>query len=449
MLRRKVLSKLFSWKTEHKNKCLVISGPRQVGKTYIVRRLGETYSSYIELNFIEKPELSLIFKDSLRADDIFTGIKLNFPDKQIIPGETLILLDEIQECANAITALKLLANDNKADVIATGSLLGLRYKGNSSYPVGSVDYLDMYSLDFEEFLWAMGIDDEIIALLKNHYAEKKMVPHAIHKKMMNYLKQYMVLGGMPEVINTFLDKKDYHAADSVQRSIYRDYIADIARYAEPNIKIKAEKCYKSIPLQLSKDNHKFQYSVVEHKGNAKKFETSLDWIINANMVAPVLNVNKTEYPLAAFALDDNIRLYNTDIGLLICTYDFSLKKALLEDDDFYDNALSNPILKVAKGGIYEALIAEMLVKAGCSDIFFYRNNPGTVEIEFLLDKSDGVLPIEVKAGHNRTKSLDSILKCDSIPYGIKFADQNVGISGKKITMPLYMAIFLTDSVDDR
>ena len=193
---------------------------------------------------------------------------------------------------------------------------------------------------------------------------------------------------------------------------------------------------------MNKENHKFQYSVVEHRGNAKKFESSLDWIINANMAVPVCNVSKVEYPLAAFAIDDNIRLYNTDIGLLICTYDYSLKKALLEEEDFFDKALDNPVLKTAKGGLYEALIADILIKGRHSNIFFYRNEPGTVEIEFLIEKAFGVLPIEVKAGRNGTRSLNTILKNEDIKYGLKLADQNIGISEKKITMPLYMAIFI-------
>ena len=443
MLKRKVFDQLKLWKDRANNKCLVISGARQVGKTYIVRKFGEAeYASYIELNFIENPGLSSIFMGSLNSDDILAGIRLNFPDKQIIPGSTLILLDEIQECTNAITALKFLAVDNRIDVIATGSLLGLQYKGNSSYPVGSVEYLDMHSLDFQEFLWALGIGEDIIEQLRKYYDEKTAVPYGIHSKMMAYLKQYLVLGGMPEVINTFIKENDYYAADIVQRRIYRDYLMDIARYADPNIKIKAEQCYKSIPLQLSKENHKFQYSVVEHRGTAKKFESSLDWVINAGMAAPVLNVSKVEYPLAAHAIEDNIRLYNTDIGFLICTYDFSLKKALLEDEDFCDKSLANPILKTAKGGIYESLVADMLIKAGYTNLFFHRNEPGTVEIEFLIEKPFGVLPIEVKAGRSGTKSLNSLLKNEDIQFGFKLADQNIGIKDKKITLPLYMAMFL-------
>ncbi|MDO5444725.1 MAG: AAA family ATPase [Eubacteriales bacterium] len=443
MLKRKIQVQLEEWKRTRNDKCLVITGARQVGKTYIVRKFSEeNYASYIELNFIENPQLANIFRDRLSADSILSAIRLYFPEKEIIPGNTLLLLDEIQECSNAITALKFLAADSRIDVIATGSLLGLRYKGNTSYPVGSVDYLSMHALDFEEFLWAVGVSGEIIEQLRFCFHEKTPVPYAVHSKMMEYLRQYMVTGGMPEVVEKFVTEHDYYAADVIQRRIYRDYLADIARYADPNIKIKAEKCFRSIPLQLSKENHKFQYSVVEHRGNAKKFESSLDWIVNADMAAPVMNVSRVEYPLAAYAIDDNLRLYNTDIGFLICTYDFSLKKALLEDEDFFDSTLANPVLKTAKGGLYEALVADMLIKNGHEDLFFFRNEPGTVELEFLLNSPSGVLPVEVKAGRSGTKSLNSLLKNEDILFGYKLADQNVGIKDKKITLPLYMAMFI-------
>ena len=443
MLKRKITSALAEWKNSASGKCLVITGARQVGKTYIVRKFGEEYyDSFIELNFIEYPELASIFRGSLSADSIITGVRLNFPEKQIIPGKTLLLLDEIQECESAVTALKFLAGDDRVDVIATGSMLGMNYKCKTSYPVGSVEYLDMFSLDFEEFLWASGVDSSVIDELRSYFIRREPVPYGIHAAMMTYLKKYMVIGGMPETVNAFISSGDYYEADRVQRRIYRDYIADIARYAEPEIKIKAEKCYRSIPYQLSKDNHKFQYSVVEHRGNAKKFGSSIDWLINANMAFPVLNVGKTEYPLEAYALDDNLRLYNTDIGMLVCTYDFSLKKALLEDADFFEEPLSNPVLKAAKGGLYEALIADMLIKSGREKLFFYRNEAGTVEMEFLLSGQAGVVPVEVKAGRNGTKSLNSILKNDSIPFGYKLADQNVGFKDKKITLPLYMAMFI-------
>ena len=239
----------------------------------------------------------------------------------------------------------------------------------------------------------------------------------------------------------FFPEQDYPAADEVQRRIYRDYLADIARFAAPDVRIKAESCYRSIPIQLSKENHKFQYSVVEKKGTARKFESSLDWLANANMVSVVTNVGFVEYPLKAHVLENNTRIYPNDIGLLMAAYGYELKKALIEDEAL-DGQPGNIILRTAKGGLYEALIAEMLMKAGHRELFFYRNEPGTVEMEFLLENADGVIPVEVKAGKKTSRSLANLLKKEDIPYGYKLSSQNIGVSGKMITLPLYMALFL-------
>ena len=317
MLKRKYTEQLNSWK-EHKNeKALVINGARQVGKTYLVEKFGETYESFIELNFIEKPNLIDIFSGELTPEAILTGINLNLPGTKIIDGKTLIFLDEIQECPNAITALKFLAKDKRIDVIATGSALGMAYNRATSFPVGYVEYMDMTALDFREFLWALGIDNTTIQQVKSYYEKMEEVPEGIDKAMRKYLAKYMVIGGMPEVVNTFLEKEDYYGADQVQKRIYRDYLADIARFANPDIKIKAEACFKSIPGQLNKDNHKFQYGVVEKKGSARKFESSVDWILNANMAVSVHNISHVEYPLADHKMADSFRIYMSDIGLYL------------------------------------------------------------------------------------------------------------------------------------
>lgn len=441
MLKRKVMEQLVLWKNKDNKKCVIISGARQVGKTYIVRAFArEQYQAYFELNFLENPELTHIFEGSLNADTILTGIRMYYPDVKIEVGQTLIFLDEIQECPNAVTALKFLAADQRIDVIASGSQLGMIYNRVTSYPVGSIEYIDMTALDFREFLWAVGIDDDMIELVRGYFTERREVPLAIHNQMMSYLRQYMVVGGMPEVVSTFLEERDYFAADQVQKRIYRDYLADIARYAEPAIKIKAENCYKSIPFQLSKENHKFQYSQVERKGNARKFETSIDWILNAYMAVAVPNVSYVEYPLEAHAIENNFRLYPSDIGLLIGMYDFSLKKAILNDN--VDEIPSDLVLRTAKGGLYEALAADILIKSGHRKLFFYRNKAGTVELEFLLERPEGVIPVEIKAGRKGTKSLNNILKKDEIRWGYKLSSQNVGVVDKKVTMPLYMVMFI-------
>jgi len=438
MLNRKIMTSLKAWKSDSKRKSLILSGARQVGKTYIIREFcRREYASFVELNFLENEEFKLIFNGSLSADAILTGIRLYIPDIEIIPGETVVFLDEIQECPEAVTALKFLTIDERVDVIASGSALGISYKTRSSFPVGYVDFMDMYSLDFYEFIDAMNVGEDVIGVIRDCYESKNKVPAAIHEKLNTYLRQYLVVGGMPEVVDTFVATGDYKAVDTLQRQLYRSYLMDIARYAPPEDRVKAEKCYTSIPMQLNKENHKFQYSHVEKGGTARKFGSSLDWLVGSNMVIPVMNVTKPEYPLKSFAIDDNLRMYPNDIGFLIGTYGFEIKQALLGDAGI-EAASQNIVLKTAKGGIYEALAAEMLYKKGIEQLYFYRNESGTLEIEFFIENMDGVVPVEIKAGRSRTRSLNTILESDDIRYGYKFASQNVGVTGKKITLPLYM-----------
>ncbi len=440
MLKRKALEQLRKWRKSKKKKCLIVSGARQVGKTYIIREFGKEFDSFIELNFLEQPDLCRIFRDSLSVDAILMGIRLSKPKTSISEGNTLLFLDEIQECPNAVTALKFLAEASRFITIASGSALGIAYNKVTSYPVGYVDYLEMHSLDFEEFLWAMDVGYDIIAHVKEHLNTLTPVEEMIHEKFTGYIRQYMVLGGMPEVLAEYKETLDYYAAFEVQKRIYRDYLADIARFAAPFEKIKAEKCYRSIPAQLMKDNHKFQYSIVENKGTSRKFKSSADWLESAEMAISAKNVGFVEYPLQMHEIHDNIRLYASDIGLLICTFDFSLVQALLADGMTEDSG--HLILRTAKGGLYEALAADILAKSGHKNLHFYRNEPGTAEIEFLLEGEEGVIPIEVKAGRKKAKTLDNLLKKDDILKGYKLSSQNVGKAGKKITIPLYMAMWI-------
>lgn len=437
MLKRKIIKQLENWKNKEKKKPLVLYGQRQAGKTYACRMLGKEYSSYIELNFLETPSLRNIFTGDLDITTLIQNISF-ISNYKFIPHETLIVFDEIQECPQAITSLKFWCEDGRFDVIGTGSALGMNYDNNQSYPVGYVEYLKMYPLDFEEFLWANSIDEDQIASLKNCFDHFEKVPSFIHDKMMHLLRLYMVLGGMPEVVQKYISTNNLSEADSVQKQIYLGYINDIARFADPNIKIKAEKCFKSIPLQLSKENHKFQYKEVEHNGTARKFESSIDWLENAYFVKQVNLVTSLSYPL--HSVENNFRIYTSDIGLLIAYYDFQLKNAILNDRSF-SSSNSNIILKSTKGGLYEALVADMLIKKGYEHLYFYKPTE-SLEIEFLIENKDGVIPIEVKAGRAKAISLNTVLENPDIAYGYKFCSQNVGKEGKKITMPLYMLMFL-------
>lgn len=441
ILKRKGMKYLQEWKKNPDRRSLIVSGARQTGKTFLIRIFAEeNYDTLYELNFLENRSLKDIFTGALDADTILTNLRLFYPRIPFSEGKTLVFFDEVQECPEAISALKFLSGDPRFDVIASGSALGMAYKQVSSFPVGYVEFFDMFALDFEEFLWALQIDPAVISALRVYFDSRTAVPKAIHEKMNALLRSYIVVGGMPEVVASFAETGDYAAADRLQRRIYRAYVSDIAHYAPPQIRIKAERCYASIPLQLSKENHKFQYKLVEERGTARKFETSIDWLINAYVAVPVTNVSAIEFPLKAYAKEDNFRIYMNDIGLLVSTYPFELKRALLEDRVLEEES-SNFILKVAKGAIYEALAADLFIKKGCP-LYFYRNETGSVEIEFLLENKDGIIPVEVKAGRSSTASLNRILEAEYIPYGYKLASQNCGVAGKKITLPLYMLLFL-------
>ena len=444
MLERKIDDELLKWKGSKSNKACIINGARQVGKTFSVRQFAaKNYKSTFELNFLENPKLKDIFSGALDAKSVLLGICLNFPNIQFQEGNTLLFLDEIQECPQAITALKFLSTSKNFDVIATGSALGMAYGTTSSFPVGSTHNITMHSLSFEEFLWACGIERSLIETLKSYFASKTQVPVAVNNKMLELLREFLVVGGMPEVVQNYAESNDLKSVHELQKNIYSDYVNDIARFAKPDIKIKAERCFKSIPNQLLKENHKFQYSQVERKGTARKFECSLDWLLNAHMAKSVHNVSKIEFPLMNFSKPDNFRIYMNDIGLLVSTFNFSVKRALLNDRSIENPLPHNLVLRTAKGGIYEALAFDLLSKNNHDNIFFYRNNQGNTEIDFLIEGENGVLPLEVKAGtKTKTKSLNKVLESPEISCGYKFGSQNIGTSDKLVTMPLYMLMFV-------
>ena len=441
MLKRTITDRLIDWKNTPDHRCLMVRGPRQVGKTFSITRFIETeYESHIVINFLENSSYKKIFSGDLDIKTILTNISLYVRDSKIIPGNCCLFLDEIQECPEAITALKFLAQSAELDVIASGSMLGIDYNRPVSYPVGSVEYIDMYALSFDEFLMAMGVSDEVNGKLEQCFIRKEQVPWAVHDKMMEYLRLYMVLGGMPEVINAYLRDYSIADADRKQREILEDYRYDIAHYASSDIKIKAERCYFSLPDQLLKDNHKFSYSVVEKGGTRRKYGSSLDWLTGAYLIKHVYNISGYEMPLSSLAMEDNFRVYTTDIGLLMGMYDYTLKEMILMPED--EKTKLYNLNKHLKGSIYEALIADILIKNGHKELYFRKTEGSTFEIDFIIETRDGIVPIEVKAGNSRSKSLDNLLKRDEIPYGYKFMDSNVGVSEKKITMPLYMAKYI-------
>ena len=433
MLRRKIYDKLLAWKkSTGKKDAILLRGVRQCGKTYIVREFGKReYKNFIEINFIERPDMQAVFSGNLDVDNMVQQIKLSMPGCQFIPGETLLFLDEIQDAPNARTSLKFWTQDGRFDCIASGSLLGIDYKNEVSIPVGYEQQLIMRTLDFEEFLWAFGVEVNLKDMLAPYVDGTKRVPEAMHNSLNKYLQEYMVVGGLPEVVDTYIATKDFYQVHLLQEKILRDYQDDIAKYALNQDKIKAKQCFLSIPRQLSKENHKFQYSVVENKATARKFTSSLDWLHNAGLIDFAYNVNSPWFPLKAYVKEDQFRVYLCDIGLLVAMYGYQMKIALLSD------ALEGP----AKGGIYESLVADILAKRG-EELYYYKKEDSTLEIEFILERDCKLVPVEVKARKGSTRSLNELLKMDNIERGYKLTAQNTGVVEKKITLPLYMAAII-------
>lgn len=432
MLKRKIYQQLQEWRDSHHEDCLLIKGARQVGKTFAITQFGQTeYESFIAINFIESPQLKALFDGDLSSSNIKKQMTMLIPGIQFIAEKTLIFLDEIQECPNARTALKFLAQDNTIDVIASGSLLGLSYASVSSIPVGYERQIEMYGLDFEEYLWALGYSEETTNTLREHFHALEPLPDEVHKKMLEILHEFMAIGGMPAVVQAFVEKQNFATAYAEQEKILAAYLDDIAKFADVTTRNKARECYLSIPRQLAKENTKFKYGMVEKKGTARKFETALDWLRDANLVRYCRAVTTPQFPLRAYEDESKFRVYLSDPGLLCAIYGFEMIAAIIRDE------LQGPM----KGGIYENVVADMLVKAR-RDLHYWMNDKGNIEIEFLLEKEASVVPVEVKAKRGATASLNKLLEQDDMKYGYKLSAGNIGVSGKKITLPLYMALYL-------
>jgi predicted AAA+ superfamily ATPase len=437
MLKRKFMDVLVRWKQEKKKECLLVKGARQVGKTFIIREFAkQNYEHLIELNFLAEPQYKEVFEGSLKMDEIIK--KITAIDGTVIfeEGKTLLFLDEIQECGDARTALKFIAEDNRFDCIASGSMLGVTYKTARSIPVGYERQVEMFSLDFEEFLWAQGYSGDAIGYMKEYHDKKERVPASSNDAFMERLREYAIVGGMPAVVNVYNGTKNFGLVQKEQEKIIESYRSDIARYLPGPEKVKATECYFSIPRQLAKENKKFQFSVVEKGSRASKFENSLEWLRDAGLIKFCYNVSTPFFPLSAYLNSEYFKVYVTDIGLLNAMYGFEMKSML------YYNTLKGP----AKGGIYENLIADILIKKGIP-LAYYKPGKSRQEIEFLLTADGEVVPLEVKAGNGRTPSLDEFMERYDPPYALKLITGNLGVEGKKVTMPLYMAMFIQNPID--
>lgn len=431
MLKRKIMNDLIAWKHAKNHQCLLIKGCRQTGKTYIVNEFAKQhYKNYIYINFDESPAYKEIFSDNLDIETLMKQITLRIPGSKLVPNETIIFLDEIQNCPNARTSLKFFALDGRFDVVASGSLLGINYKEVPSFPVGYVKHLEMHSLDFEEYLWANGIDEHAVGMLKEYFDRKERIPDAIHQSMMKLFKEYIVIGGMPKVVSTFIKNLDFHEALELQQGIIQDYLDDIAKYANGTEKAKARACFLSIPKHLSKDYKKFRYSIVERNGNARKYGGSLMWLYDAGIINFAYNLTVPERPLEGNAKSDVFKVYMRDTGLLM---------AMLEEGSQEDIIDGN--LGIYKGAIYENIIADIFTKLGKKLYYFEYNSQ--LEIDFFIRYEKELTAIEVKSADNtKSKSLQTLMNKWKVQKAIRLSTKNIGYSNQILSIPLYMSIFL-------
>lgn len=437
MLRRKIEKQLIEWKNTPERKPLIIKGCRQCGKTYSVLDFAQkNYKNVVYLNFFENPNYASVFSDSLEIDKIVIQLSaLLGKEANFVPGETVIVMDEIQECPEARTALKFFRIDGRYDVIGTGSLLGVKGYGREprSIPVGSETVLDMYPLDFEEFLWANDIDDSVIELLKTCLQNEETVPLALHNRMKELFLYYAVVGGMPDAVSAFVNTKQMDKVLVIQRDIVRSYEDDMVKYAERKDKANIKECFQSIPRQLAKENKKFQYSVVKKGGNAAKFGGSLQWIEDAGIITRCYNLSITELPLDGNAEENIFKVYMADTGLFV---------SMLEDGTQFD--ILQGSLYGYKGAIFENLIADVFHKMG-RKLYFFRKDSG-LEIDFVIRYKGECTLVEVKASGGNIKSAKTILNSPDkyhVNSAIKLGDYNIGRSDKILTLPSYMTFLLT------
>lgn len=439
MLKRKIEEILAEWKREPHHKPLVIKGCRQCGKTYSVRKFAEeNYDHVVYVNFVEQEDCILAFENSKRVDDIVMGLTAILPGSVFKAGCTCLILDEIQECPGARTALKFFQIDGRYDVIATGSLLGVRgYRDNDGYnsiPVGYEQHINMYPLDFEEFLWANGITSVILGKIQECMNEASPVPEALHSRMRQLLLQYTVVGGMPAVVNTFINSHDMGRVLMEQRSIVSSYGEDMVKYADKKDKPRIRECFESIPRQLSKENKKFQYSTIRKGAKASQYEGSIQWIEDAGIICRCRNLSITELPLDGNAMQDVFKIYMVDTGLFV---------SMLEDGTQAD--ILQGRLYGYKGAIFENLIADIFTKMERKLYYFHKDSG--LEVDFVIRIKGECVLVEVKSRTGNAKSTKTILRHPEkyhVEKAIKLGDYNVGKTEEMLILPLYMAFLLRD-----
>ncbi len=437
MLERKITNILNEWKQEKKKPCLLVRGARQVGKTFIIDDFAKkNYETYIYINFELMPEYKKIFDGNLDIKTLIMKLEVTFPEKKIIPNNTILFLDEIQACPNARTALKTFSLDGRIDVISSVSLLGLYYKEVNSYPVGYERVVDLYPLDFEEFLWGVGIKKETIELVRNCFKNKEKLDEYILEKFSEQFKMYILVGGMPNIVSKYIQTSSLNEVLTMQKAIIENYMLDVAKYATTTNKQKIMDTFNSIPIQLSKNNKKFMYSeILEDEENIgkRKYSVATEWLRDAGIINFCFNLSEPAVPLVSNIKQNCFKIYMRDTGLLISMFESGVQKAIM-DDDLYIN----------QGAILENVCCEELKTRYDKIMYFERKS--TLEIDFILNLDGKVTAVEVKSGNNKqAKSLRSILEnYKTVTRYIKLEkDCNIYVDENNIEhYPLFMIMFL-------
>mgnify|MGYP002645794965 FL=1 len=434
-LKRKIDGYLAAWKKDPNRKPLIVKGPRQVGKTESILRFAEDcYKNVVYINFVEEPKYKLITEDGYKTDDIIRNISRMDPSKRFEPGETIIIFDELQEYPEIATSLKFFKMDGRFDVICSGSLLGIHYKRIESNSVGYKTDYEMTSLNFEEFLWAKGYDRTAIEDMLWHMETLKPFNQTEMKVFGNLFLDFCILGGMPAVLREYIQKGTFESTLDIQKQLLEDYREDIRKYAEGMDQARILNVFEQIPVQLAKDNKKFQISKVAKGARFKDYRGCIEWLRDAGIIQICYCLNFPELPLKGNHDDTKYKIYFFDTGLFV---------AML-DDEAQEDLRANKNLGVYKGALYENIVGEALSKCGYG-LYYYKREDSTLEEDFFVRTQQSLMPVEVKAKRGTAKSLRTLIESDKYPdirYGLKFTAGNVGFSDNIYTFPYFCTFLL-------
>lgn len=435
LLKRKIDKYLTDWKNRPDRKPLIIKGARQIGKTRSVEWFaGQNYASVIEINFIEQKKYREIFNDGFEVDAILKNISLLNPELKFIPGDTIFFFDELQACPNCATSLKFFKLDGRFDVICSGSLMGISYNEIESNSVGYKEDYEMHSMDFEEFLWAMGYNDEFTADLLSHMLDVRPLSELQMDTLMSLFRDYVIIGGMPEVVSTYVRNKNFSGTLDIQRQLLKDYEEDITKYVEGLDKAKVKAVYNHISTFLAKENKRFQITKIARNARNRDYMGCVEWLADAGVVNVCYCLNQPELPLKGNYDPKMYKIYFKDTGLLIASL----------DEEAQEDLRANRNLGTYRGAIYENIVGDMLVKQGYR-LFYYHSDRPALEMDFFIRDADSLIPVEVKANDGATASLNRLLnddKYNDVKYGIKLGYRNIGFNGKFYIFPYFLTFLL-------